>query len=126
VVEDEESLRSLARTCLESNGYSVLDAPDPAAALELARSHLGRIHLLLTDIVMPGIGGRELAKRLVNLQPEVKVVFMSGYTNDLVDEHGILDRDMVLLEKPFTLHALLSKVYKSLHVARSAQTAGTT
>ena len=117
VVEDEESLRSLARTCLESNGYSVLDAPDPAAALELARNHPGRIHLLLTDVVMPGIGGRELARRLVVLQPEAKVVFMSGYTDDLVDEHGILDRDMVLLEKPFTLHALLSKVYKSLHVA---------
>jgi two-component system cell cycle sensor histidine kinase/response regulator CckA len=123
VVEDEESLRSLARTCLERNGYSVLDAPDTAAALELARNHPGRIHLLLTDVVMPGIGGLELAKRLVVLQPEIKVVFMSGYTNDLVDEQGILDRDTVLLEKPFTLKALLTKVYKALHADESSQAA---
>jgi CheY-like chemotaxis protein len=123
VVEDEESLRSLVRTCLESNGYSVLDARDSASALELARNHPGRIHLLLTDVVMPGIGGRELAKRVVVLQPEVKVVFMSGYANDLVDDRGILDRDTVLLEKPFTLHALLDKIYKTLHVAQSRQVA---
>jgi two-component system cell cycle sensor histidine kinase/response regulator CckA len=123
VVEDEESLRSLARTCLESNGYSVLDAPDTAAALALARNHPGRIHLLLTDVVMPGIGGRELAKRLVVLQPEIKVVFMSGYTSDLVDEQGILDRDTVLLEKPFTLNALLTKVYKALHAVGIARAA---
>jgi two-component system, cell cycle sensor histidine kinase and response regulator CckA len=119
VVEDEEPLRSLARTCLESNGYSVLDASDTAAALELARNYPGRIHLLLTDVVMPGIGGRELAKRLMVLQPEVKVVYMSGYTNDLIDQQGNLDRDTVLLEKPFTLHALLTKVYQALHLAQS-------
>jgi CheY-like chemotaxis protein len=109
----------LARTCLESNGYSVLDASDTAAALELARNYPGRIHLLLTDVVMPGIGGRELAKRLMVLQPEVKVVYMSGYTNDLIDQQSNLDRDTVLLEKPFTLHALLTKVYQALHLAQS-------
>jgi CheY-like chemotaxis protein len=113
----------LVRTCLESNGYSVLDARDSTAALELARNHLGRIHLLLTDVVMPGIGGRELAKRLVVLRPEVKVVFMSGYPNDLVDEQGILDRDTMLLEKPFTLHALLTMTYTALHVAQRGQAA---
>jgi two-component system cell cycle sensor histidine kinase/response regulator CckA len=123
VVEDEESLRSLVRTCLESNGYSVLNAPNSAVALELVRNHPGRIHLLLTDVVMPGIGGLDLAKRVVVLHPEVKVVFMSGYANDLVDEQGSLDRDTVLLEKPFTLHALLSKVYKALHDARSGHAA---
>lgn len=123
VVEDEESLRSLARICLESNGYSVLDAPDSATALELARNYRGPIHLLLTDVVMPGIGGRDLAKRVVVLHPELKVVFMSGYANGLVDEQGVLEDDTVLLEKPFTLHALLSKVYKALHVARNSQAA---
>ncbi len=123
VVEDEEPLRSLARTCLESNGYSVLDAPDAAAALELAGDYRSPIHLLLTDVVMPGIDGRELAKRLLVLQPEVKVVYMSGYTNDLIDRQGKLDRDTVLLEKPFTLHALLTKVYKALHPAQSDRAA---
>ena len=123
VVEDEEPLRSLARTCLESNGYSVLDAPDAAAALELAGDYPSPIHLLLTDVVMPGIGGRELARRLRVLQPEVKVVYMSGYTNDLIDQQGKLDRDTVLLEKPFTLHALLTKVYKALHLAQSDRAA---
>jgi two-component system, cell cycle sensor histidine kinase and response regulator CckA len=123
VVEDEEPLRSLARTCLESNGYSVLDASDTAAAMELARNYSGRIHLLLTDVVMPGIGGRELAKRLMVLQPEVKVVYMSGYTNDLIDQQGILDRNTVLLEKPFTLHTLLAKAYLALHPAQSGKAA---
>jgi len=114
-VEDEEALRMLARTCLESNGYRVIDAPDPAAALDLAGKHPGRIHLLLTDVVMPGMGGRELAERLVGLQPAVKVLYMSGYTSGLVGQHGVLDGHTELLEKPFTLHALLAKVHKSLH-----------
>ena len=114
IVEDEEPLRMLARICLESNGYSVLDAPHAPAALELAKKQRGRIHLLLTDVVMPGMSGRELAKRLI-AQRGVKVLYMSGYNSDLTDYHGILDRDTVLLEKPFTLHSLLSKVYKALH-----------
>jgi CheY-like chemotaxis protein len=114
VVEDEEPLRMLARICLEGNGYRVLDAPNAAAALELAGKHGGRIDLLLTDVVMPGMSGRELAKRLSALRG-VKVLYMSGYNNDLIDHDGILDRDTVLLEKPFTLHSLLTKVYEVLH-----------
>jgi two-component system, cell cycle sensor histidine kinase and response regulator CckA len=123
VVEDEEPLRILARTCLESNNYSVLDAPNGAAALELAKKHPGRIHLLLTDVVMPGMSGRELANHLVALQPEVKVLYMSGYTNDLIDQHGILDPDTVLLEKPFTLRMLLTKVYHVLHETETGKAA---
>ena len=118
IVEDEEPLRMLARICLESNGYSVLDAPNAGAALELAKKHRGRIHLLLTDVVMPGMNGRELAKRLT-AQSGVKVLYMSGYNNDLIDDHGVLDRDTVLLEKPFTLHSLLTQVYKVLHTGRA-------
>jgi two-component system, cell cycle sensor histidine kinase and response regulator CckA len=114
VVEDEEPLRMLARICLEGNGYRVLDAPDAAAALELAGNYSGRIDLLLTDVVMPGMSGRELAKRLSS-RGGVKVLYMSGYNNDLIDHDGILDRDTVLLEKPFTLHSLLTKVYEVLH-----------
>jgi len=121
IVEDEEPLRLLARLCLESNGYSVLDAPNAAAALELAEKHDGRIDLLLTDVVMPGMSGRELAKRLTE-QREVKVLYMSGYNNDLSDHHGILDRDTVLLEKPFTVNSLLSKVYEVLHTGQAGKT----
>jgi CheY-like chemotaxis protein len=123
VVEDEEPMRVLARTCLESNGYSVLDAPDAATALQLATEHRGLIDLLLTDVVMPGMSGPELAKSLLVLQPEVKVVYMSGYANDLIDQQGILDRDTVLLEKPFTLHALLTKVHQALHTEASGKAA---
>ncbi len=122
IVEDEEPLRSLTRICLESNGYFVLDAPHAAAALELAKKHRGRIHLLLTDVVMPGMSGRELAKRLTALRG-VKVLYMSGYNSDLTDHHGILDRNAVLLEKPFTLHSLLTKVYKALHTGQSVKVA---
>jgi two-component system cell cycle sensor histidine kinase/response regulator CckA len=123
VVEDEEALRTLTRTCLESNHYYVLDAPNAAAALELAKKHQGRVHLLLTDVVMPGMSGRELANQLLASRPEVKVVYMSGYTNDLIDQQGILDSDTVLLEKPFTLHSLLTKVYQALHPVQSRKAA---
>jgi two-component system cell cycle sensor histidine kinase/response regulator CckA len=118
VVEDEEALRILARTCLESNHYSVLDAPNAAAALDLAKNHHGRIHLLLTDVVMPGMSGRELAKRLTAFQPQVKVLYMSGYTDNLVNQQGILNRDTLLLEKPFTLHSLLGNVYRAMHTIK--------
>jgi CheY-like chemotaxis protein len=123
-VEDEEPLRSLVHTCLERNGYSVLDARDAASALALAKSHRGRIHLLLTDVVMPGMSGRKLAKRLVTMQPELKVAYMTGYTDDLIDHHGILDKQTVLLEKPFTLHALLTTAYHALHGGQDGRAAG--
>lgn len=120
VVEDEEPLRVLVRICLEGNGYRVLEAPSAPVALELAEKHGGRIDLLLTDVVMPGMSGRELAQRLT-ARHGVKVLYMSGYNNDLIDHDGILDRDTVLLEKPFTLHSLLTKVYEVLHTGKSAQ-----
>jgi two-component system, cell cycle sensor histidine kinase and response regulator CckA len=123
LVEDEEPLRSLVRTCLEGNGYSVLEARDAASALVLAKSHRGRIHLLLTDVVMPGMSGRKLAKRLVTMQPKLKVAYMTGYTDDLIDQHRILDRQTVLLEKPFTLRALLTTAYHALHGGQNSQAA---
>ena len=123
VVEDEEPLRTLTRSCLESNHYYVLDAPNAVTALEIAKKHNGRIHLLLADVVMPGMSGRELAKQLIASRPEIKVLYMSGYSNDLIDQHGILIRDTTLIEKPFTLHSLMTGVYHALHPAQSSKAA---
>jgi two-component system cell cycle sensor histidine kinase/response regulator CckA len=123
LVEDEEPLRVLARTCLEGHGYLVLDAHDATQALELAANHHGPIHLLLTDVIMPGMSGHDLAHRLVADQPGMKVLYMSGYTSDLIDQYGILNQDTVLLEKPFTLHSLLSKVHQTLHAAPGSKSA---
>jgi PAS domain S-box-containing protein len=115
VVEDEEALRTLVRTCLESNGYQVLDAPDAATALQVAEKNGRSIDLLLTDMVMPGMGGRDLANRMLVLHPNAKVLFMSGYSNDLLNQQRTFEPGTELLEKPFTLLALLSKVGKVLH-----------
>ncbi len=122
LVEDEEALRELARTCLESYGYKVLEAADATAATELAR-HSEKLDLLLTDVVMPGQSGRSLADQLLKLRPGVKVLYMSGYTGDLVTQHGALDPGTLLLEKPFTLHSLLIKVRQALHDRTSAKSA---
>ncbi|MGA7906552.1 MAG: ATP-binding protein, partial [Candidatus Sulfotelmatobacter sp.] len=124
LVEDEEALRKLARTCLESRGYKVLEAAEAATATELALQHAGKIHLLLTDVVMPGASGRELATRLVELQPTLKVLYMSGYTGDLVAQHGVLDPGTLLVEKPFTLESLLTKVRQALHGPQAGKSAG--
>jgi two-component system cell cycle sensor histidine kinase/response regulator CckA len=114
VVEDEASLRQIVRECLEEVGYTVLEAPDGLAALELAERHRGPIPLLITDVVMPGLGGRELARRLTEKRPDTKVLYMSGYTDDAVILHGVLTADMPFLEKPFTPGGLARKVREVL------------
>jgi len=126
VVEDEKALRILARTCLESNGYTVLDASDAATALRLAENDGQRIDLLLSDVVMPGMGGRDLANRMQVIHPNIKVLFMSGYTNDLIDRHHVLEPGTEFLEKPFTLHALLSRVGKVLRGVEGSNAAAAT
>jgi len=110
LVEDEAGVRELAREYLEMSNYTVLVAADGHTALELAAMHAGPIHLLMTDVVMPGIGGRELADRMTRLRPEIKVLYMSGYTEQAVSQQGILGDDAVLLQKPFTLATLASKL----------------
>jgi PAS domain S-box-containing protein len=119
LVEDEPGLRTLARECLEDHGYTVLEAADGKAALALARQHSAPIQLLLTDVIMPGMSGRELADHLSRERPEIRVVYMSGYANDLVAQHGALDPETILLEKPFTLQVLLAKVHQALTALRS-------
>lgn len=116
LVEDEEGVRQLTREYLETNGYTVLQAADGHAALELVRTHRGMIHLLVTDVVMPGISGRELAERLAKIRPGIKTLYMSGYTDQAVVQHGMLESGSVLLQKPFTMGALATKLREILSV----------
>jgi PAS domain S-box-containing protein len=113
LVEDDEMVRDLAREVLNEGGYAVL-ASAPGAALSIAERHAGRIHLLLTDVVMPDIGGRELARRLERISPTTKILYMSGYTDDAISEHGVLDGHAPLLAKPFLPADLLRKVREVL------------
>jgi len=113
LVEDEETVRSLTRRVLWRGGYRVLEAADGEQALELARGHDGRIDLLLTDVVMPGGGGRKLAAAMRALRPETPVLYMSGYPGDAVAEHG-LEPGVNLLQKPFSPVALLHRVAEAL------------
>jgi len=114
LVEDDEAMRMLTRNCLESGGYTVLDAHEGEAAIHAVSQHSGSIHLLLTDVVMPGLSGRSLAESLVVARPEIKILYMSGYTADIITQRGILEPEVALLEKPFTKEALLRKVRKVL------------
>jgi PAS domain S-box-containing protein len=128
LVEDEANLRYLARQYLEKQGYRVIEAADGAVAMQIAVAHEGVIHLLLTDVIMPGMNGRELAQRISEIRPNVKVLYMSGYTENVIGRNGTLDAGVRLLQKPFTLRDLKSKVREVLdtippEVAMSLQTA---
>jgi CheY-like chemotaxis protein len=114
VVEDSESLRELACEILGENGYEVLEARSGAAAVECARRHPGRIDVVLTDVVMPGMSGRELGEKLAEERPALKVIFMSGYTDEAVVRHGVLAEGTAFIQKPFQLVTLLSKVREVL------------
>ena len=114
VVEDEANLRYLARQYLEKQGYRVIEAADGAVAMQIAVAHDGVIHLLLTDVIMPGMNGRELAQRISEIRPNVKVLYMSGYTENVIGHDGMLDASVRLLQKPFNLRDLKSKVREVL------------
>jgi CheY-like chemotaxis protein len=110
VVEDVTAVRAVTREMLSRYGYNVLEAADGTTALQLAASYQAPIHLLLTDVVMPDINGRDLAHRFESTRPEMKVLFMSGYTDDAVVRHGILQEGIAYLQKPFTPGSLATKV----------------
>jgi two-component system cell cycle sensor histidine kinase/response regulator CckA len=114
LVEDEESLRDLTRGLLVQSGYTVLETSNGTEALKMAQEHRGNIHLLLTDVVLPGISGCELAEEMVRRDSQAKVLFMSGYTSYAVAAQGILRAGAFLLQKPFDPQALRSKVREVL------------
>jgi PAS domain S-box-containing protein len=114
IVEDEPEVRELAREILEMGGYTVLEGTDAASAERFCREHAGPIHLLLTDVVMPQVSGRELARRLGALRPALRVLYMSGYTDDAIVHHGVLDPSTAFLPKPFTPAELCRKVREAL------------
>jgi DNA-binding response OmpR family regulator len=114
LVEDAEPLRLLAQMFLKENGYRVLTAADGAEAQQVAAQDPGPIHLLLTDVVMPGINGRVLAERLAPRHPAMKVLYMSGYTDSFIAGHGVLEPGTHLLHKPFTEEVLVRKVRELL------------
>jgi PAS domain S-box-containing protein len=114
VVEDEPAMLRMATQMVRSLGYDVLSAPSPAQALDLARRHSSPIHLLLTDVVMPGMNGRELADAVLAWHPGLRRVYMSGYTSDILAPEGILDDSVDFLHKPFTKPALAGKLRAAL------------
>jgi PAS domain S-box-containing protein len=125
LVEDAEPLRKLAHMFLKGNGYEVLTAVDGSDAQRVAAQSARGIHLLLTDVVMPGINGRVLAERLAPSHPDMKVLYMSGYTDSFIAGHGVLEEGIHLLHKPFTEEALLRKVRELLDANKNVKETGT-
>jgi CheY-like chemotaxis protein len=115
LVEDEESVRELVRETLKSKGYVVMEAADGTNGMKVAESHTGKIDMLITDVVMPGMSGRELAQRITAARQTIKVLFLSGYTEDAIIHEGVLEPGTAFLQKPFTLQALARKVRDVLH-----------
>jgi two-component system cell cycle sensor histidine kinase/response regulator CckA len=120
LVEDADALRKLARSFLKDRGFQVLAAANGEEALQVAASHRGPIHLLLTDVIMPGMNGRVLAEHLLPKRPEMRVLYISGYTDSFIAGHGVLEAGTHLLHKPFTEQALIAKVREVLDTAKGA------
>ena len=117
VVEDQTAVRSFAKAALRQHGYPVLEASDGDEAISVAKQHLGQIDLLVTDVIMPGLNGRELSEHLKQLYPNLKVLFISGYTADVIGRRGVLDPGVAFLRKPFGQEELAQKVREVLDVS---------
>ncbi len=114
IVEDDPFIRSLASRILSDRGYSILEAHDAVDASTVSRKHQGPIHLLLTDVVLPGASGKQLARSLAEARPEMRVLYTSGYTDDAIIRHGILEAGIAFLQKPFTPEVLRRRVREAL------------
>jgi two-component system, cell cycle sensor histidine kinase and response regulator CckA len=120
LVEDEPIIIKMGKMMLENLGYQVLTAETPGRAFDLAAEHIGKIDLLMTDVVMPEMNGRDLAEKLQALYPDLKVLFMSGYTANVIAHHGVLDADVHFIQKPFSMKKLSVKVREALEGAKSS------
>jgi two-component system, cell cycle sensor histidine kinase and response regulator CckA len=118
VAEDEDGVRSLTREVLEKYGYTVLEAANGEEALKVAEAHDGPLDLLLSDVVMPRMGGPELAQALLAKRPSVKVLYMSGYTDHPMVRRGVVNAGVAFLQKPFTPTVLVSRVREVLEAPR--------
>jgi CheY-like chemotaxis protein len=114
LVEDEPMILKLSKTILDRLGYKVLSAGSPREALRLADQHEGKIHLLITDVVMPEMNGRDLAKKLISRYPDIKLLFMSGYTADIIANRGVLDEGVNFIQKPFSINDMATKIREML------------
>ncbi len=121
LTEDEEGVRMLTRSILRSLGYTVLDTNRGSEALAISKRHIGTIHLLITDVVMPEMSGRELAERLIAIRPEMKVLFLSGYTDDALLDHGVSQAEVAFLQKPYTPTSLAFKIREALDATITSQ-----
>jgi CheY-like chemotaxis protein len=114
LAEDEPAILTMTTTILERQGYTVLAASTPGEAIQLARGYAGEIHLLMTDVVMPEMNGRDLAKNLMSLFPHIKRLFTSGYTANVIAHHGVLEDGVYFIQKPFSMKNLANKVREVL------------
>jgi CheY-like chemotaxis protein len=114
LVEDDEGVRGLALRCLKKQGYQVLTATDGKDALQVVKSHPGPLDLVLTDVVMPKLGGPEMVRQLKADSPDLKVLYMSGYTDDAVVRHGLIEAEVAFIQKPYTPQELSQKVRQIL------------
>ncbi len=119
VVEDNDELRKVASSILKRYGFTVMDAGRVDEAIEIAQKEEGNIDLLLTDVVMPGMNGKELYEEIQDCQPHMKVLYMSGYTEDIISSHGILQEGINFIQKPFTVHGLVQKIHKVMESGAS-------
>jgi len=114
LVEDEPTILTMTRMMLERKGYSVLPAATPGEAIEMAKTHADTIHLLMTDVVMPEMNGRDLSGQITDLYPDIRLLFMSGYTANVIAHHGVLDDGVAFIQKPFSMADMTEKVRKVL------------
>jgi CheY-like chemotaxis protein len=114
LVEDSDQVRNMTANILSRRGYHVLQAENGQTALDLLQTHAATVHLLLTDVVMPEMNGKELYVKAAELHPDIRVLFMSGYTDDVIAHRGILDEDVNFIQKPFTVLGLTTKIREVL------------